>query len=92
MLAGNDCLLFQFRLASIASRYMQYILLCHRAQCNVPSDIHMVLSNCDYGDWFILMQLARHVFSSDFRELIIDLRFKMAKNYEINRGDYLMQE
>jgi len=52
-------------------------LLSNRAKGNARSDLNTVVRMCDYGDFFILMQLAKHYDPNVYMEFIIDLRDRL---------------
>jgi len=62
------------RVVSVSSRYSRYLLLCHRAKSSAKEDISYIVRKCDYGDWFILMQLAKHVNPIVFHDVILDFK------------------
>ena len=46
----------------------------NRTKGNAKTDTSEVVENCNFGDWFILMQLSKHIHPGIFREFIIDLK------------------
>ena len=43
----------------------------------IKEELHyltFVIEHCNIGDWFILMQLSKHIHPGIFREFIIDLK------------------
>ena len=40
----------------------------------IEEDLSYVVENCNFSDWFILMQLSNYLDSNVFHEFIIDLR------------------
>jgi len=67
------------RLASIISPYIRLLLLCNRCRSSNRSDINTVLQKCNYGDWFLLMQMAKHIRPNILHQLMLDLRDKFDK-------------
>ena len=65
------------RLVSISSKYSRYLLLCNRAKSNDKHHIANVMRKCFYGDWFILMQLAKHLNPVVYHDVIIELNHRM---------------
>jgi len=65
------------RVVSISSKYSRLLQLCNRCKSNDKADIGTILRKCGFGDWFILMQLAKHVNPAVFHDVIIDLRDRM---------------
>jgi hypothetical protein len=72
------------RLASIASGYVRLLLLCNRCRSVNRADISTVLRQCHYGDWFLLMQMAKHIRPTLFYHLMLDLRDKLDKKRAAN--------
>merc|ERR1711944_45975 len=72
------------RLASIASSYVRLLLLCNRCRSVNREDINTVLRRCNYGDWFLLMQIAKHIRPTIFYHLMLDLRDKLDKKRASN--------
>jgi len=64
------------RLASMISPYVRLLLLCNRCRSSNRSDINTVLQKCNYGDWFLLMQMAKHIRPNILHQLMLDLRDK----------------
>ncbi len=47
------------RIVSIASGHCRYLLFCNRVKSVNRNDVSVVLRKCNYGDWFILMQVCK---------------------------------
>jgi hypothetical protein len=62
------------RIVTIASVNFRKHQAFKRSKGNAKTDTSMVVENCNFGDFFILMQLAKHLHPGIFREFIIDLR------------------
>lgn len=62
------------RIVSLASRYCRYLLFCNRVRSVNRNDIATVLDKCKYGDWFILMQMSKHINPAVFYDIVLDLR------------------
>lgn len=75
------------RLASLASNYCRLLLLCNRCRSVNRADINVVLRKCNYGDWFLLMQMAKHIRPTIFYHLMLDLRDKLDKKRAANEDD-----
>ena len=41
------------------------------------NDIGTVLRKCNYGDWFVLIQMSKHVNPAVFHDLMLDLRDRL---------------
>jgi len=50
------------------------MLLCNRAKSNDKIHIRSIVNHVYYGDWFLLMQLSKHVNPAIYHEFILDLR------------------
>lgn len=81
-----------FRLTTIISGRIRYMLFITKARSNNRSDILMVNDNLGFGDWFVLMQLSKSVNPTVFESLVVDLRDnldkKRADNLEMRNGTY----
>lgn len=72
------------RLASLFSGYARLLLLCNRSRSVNRADINTVLKRCNYGDWFLLMQMAKHIRPTIYYHLMLDLRDKLDKKRASN--------
>jgi len=63
-----------FRTITIFSRYSRYLVFCGRAKSSNRGDIQVIMDKFWFGDWFILMQLCKHMDPMVFHDLVIDLR------------------
>lgn len=73
-----------FRMVSIASRHSRFMLLCNRARLVNRADISTVLEKANYGDWFLLMQMSKHVNPKVFHAVLLDLRDRIDKKRAAN--------
>jgi hypothetical protein len=80
------------RLVSLASNYVRKLLLCNRARASHRADINVVLHKCNYGDWFLLMQMAKHIRPNVFYDLILDLKVKLDPKIAANEDNDEMKE
>jgi len=62
------------RVVSLTSTYSRTMLLCNRAKSNDKIHIRSIVNHIYYGDWFLLMQLSKHVNPAIYHEFILDLR------------------
>jgi hypothetical protein len=67
--------------------FFRLVYLQNRCKANNRSDVSTVVRKCSYGDWFLLMQMAKHMEPSVFHELIIDLRDRMDSKRADNNDD-----
>ena len=44
--------------------------------------LNYIVENCEFGDWYILMQLSKYIQPGIFREFITDLRSEMLRAKE----------
>ncbi len=56
-------------------------MLSNRCPLNKRRDIADIMSHCLYGDWFILMQLAKSMDLFVLETLINDLRDRLVLNH-----------
>jgi len=75
------------RLASLAFSNVRLLLLCNRSRSVNRADINTVLRRCNYGDWFLLMQMAKHIRPTVMYHLMLDLRDKLDKKRASNGDD-----
>ncbi len=75
------------RILTVASRYCRMLLFCKRCTSVNRNDIQTVLRKCYYGDWFILMQLSKHVNPAIFHDVVLDLRDRMDAKRAENLND-----
>jgi len=75
------------RVVSIAFKNFRLFILASRAKANKKSDLKTVVRQCSYGDFFLLMQLAKHFEPAIFHEFIIDLREKIVLKRDDNVDD-----
>ena len=75
------------RIVTVASKYCRYLLFCNRCRSLNRNDVSTVLRKCYYGDWFILMQLSKHVNPAIFHDVILDLRDRMDAKRAGNLND-----
>ena len=75
------------RVVSVASQYVRYLLFCNRVKSVNRNDVSSVLRKCYYGDWFILMQLAKHINPAIFHDVVLDLRDKLDAKRAANLQD-----
>ena len=75
------------RVVSVASQYVRYLLFCNRVKSVNRNDVSTVLRKCYYGDWFILMQLAKHINPAIFHDVVLDLRDKLDAKRAANLQD-----
>jgi len=75
------------RVLSVASQYVRYLLFCNRVKSVNRNDVSTVLRKCYYGDWFVLMQLAKHINPAIFHEVVLDLRERLDAKRAANLQD-----
>jgi hypothetical protein len=66
-----------FRFISLLSGYCRLMMLSNHARTVNRNDLEVILKKCDYGDWFILMQLGKNLNKEIFHDLLLDLRDKI---------------
>jgi len=66
-----------FRITLMASTRARLLVFCGRSRSNKSSDIATVMEKCWFGDYFILMQLAKNINPTVFHDLVIDLKDRM---------------
>jgi len=67
------------RVVSLSSRYSRVMLMCNRAQSSTKEDLSFIVRKCNYGDWFLIMQLAKHINPVIFYDFVLDLKLQMDK-------------
>jgi len=67
------------RFLSLVSSYCRYLLFCNRVRAVNRNDVSVVLKKCQYGDWFLLMQMSKHINPAVFYDVVLDLRDSMDK-------------
>ena len=65
------------RVVTIASAYSRHLIFCGRAKSNCREDVATIMKNLWFGDWFILMQLCKHMDPMVFHDLVVDLAVQM---------------
>ena len=66
------CLIFP-----IISSQARWWILSRRAGSNNRNDVSVVVRKCYYGDWFLLMQMSKHINPTVFHDIILDMRDRM---------------
>lgn len=74
------------RVLTVALRNFRIYFLAQRAKGNKKSDLASVVRHCSFGDFFLLIQLAKHMDPSVFHEFLIDLRERLVSNNLRNDG------
>jgi len=72
------------RVVTLTSVYSRTMLLCNRAKTNDKLDISSIVKKGYYGDWFLLMQLSKHVNPVVYHEFLLDLRDKLETTKNAN--------
>jgi len=75
------------RVVSLSSVYTRTMLLCNRAKSNDKMDVKSIVSKVYYGDWFLLMQLSKHVNPATYHEFILDLRDRIGSQKHADNVD-----
>ena len=71
------------RMVMMASNHVRLLLLWNFCRANNKEDLGVVVRKSFFGDWFLLMQLAKHINPSVFYHVILDLRDR----YDLKRAD-----
>jgi len=66
-----------FRIITVASSQVRWYILTRRVSSVNKSDISTVVKKCYYGDWFLLMQMSKHINPAVFHDIVLDLRDRM---------------
>jgi len=63
-----------YRITTVASSQVRYLLFCNRSKGTRPMDVAEITNRLWLGDWIILMQLAKNINGEVFNDLVGDLR------------------
>ena len=64
---------FKFISVSVC-RYSRYLVFCGRSKSSSRHDVALIMDHFWFGDWFILMQLAKNMHPEVFHDLVVDLK------------------
>merc|ERR1719400_519835 len=91
LLAGFTAVHLILRFVSIASPQFRFSYLKKRASSSENRTLKFILRKCEYGDWWLLMQLSKTYHPLVFKDFLEDLEKKLKLKDDV-RLESLSQE